>query len=1040
MKVVRALSICTFLLALVAPAFALNPNRDIHQLAHRSWGEKEGYPGRSEALAQTTDGFLWIGTDVGLFRFDGIRFELYVPNSGDQLPEERVRSLLARSDGSLWIAYRYGKKICVLRNGNVKCYGDIDGVTSNGITLVQDHESAIWAKTETGLIRFNGTRWEHIGGNWNFPDGVPHLDAVALFVDSRGTLWTGVNQTILYLKQGSKRFAPTGVFAGYSYAIAEAPDGTIWVSDEQSYVRPINTSTNAKSASIARCEVQTPRGTRERCPGEDPQVIRITGANNLIFDRNGSLWIATDTSGVFRVPHPELLRNRSISKTSALQRFTSKDGLSADNGAPILEDREGNIWVATRDGLDQFRDTALGSVTLPTSIAVAAIAPADGGDIWIAGSWGYIGRIHGDARDLLYVRADAFKPYRDPAGVTWLMGNSLGRWEDGRFRKVAESPDGLAGSAGDWQVAGDRFGTLWAFSNGRGFLSLEHHRWKAWATPPEVSKQRVANMFADSTGRIWVSTYEGDVITMERGSVMEYPLKRDSPLKDVKAFAERAPQEIWAGGAGGLVLIDKGHFRSIKPAALDSLRDVTGIVDTGSEGLWLNAIGGVIHISRDEVDRALRDASYRFRWERFDSSDGLNGQTQVANPYPKAIQGTDGRVWFTTTRGVAWVDPKYIPRNEVPPPVAITSVFADGSSYPRLADLRLPAHTANVQINYTALSLSAPERVRFRYKLDGIDKGWRNEETLRQADYGNLGPGSYLFRVVASNNNGVWNNTGASLQFSIAPAFHQTYWFRSLCGIAAAGTLWLFYLFRMKQATQKIQERLGARLEERERIARELHDTLLQGFQGLVLRLQAVLKTLPAKEPAHQLIEKALDKADEVLLEGRQRVRDLREEGASGNELSDELRTYGTELEDGSAAVFNLSVVGTSQALSPIVFDEICRIAREALFNAFQHSKASRIEAELKYENIGVCLGIRDNGIGLDERTRGSGRPGHWGLAGLRERAEKIGGKLIIRSSPGIGTEIELIVPAKVAYRQSQTGSQWERIKDLAGAWPPRPR
>jgi ligand-binding sensor domain-containing protein len=699
MKAVRALSICAFILSLVPAAFALDPERDIHQLAHRSWGEKEGYPGRAEALAQTTDGFLWLGTDSGLFRFDGVHFERYVPRSGVKLSDGPLHGLLALPDGSLWIAYSRENKICVLRNGNVKSYGQADGVTSNPTTIVQDHEGTIWANTEGGVIRFNGTRWEHIGKEWNFPEDIPHENSIVLFVDSHGTLWAGVNHTVLYLKQGSKRFESTGAFAGWSVSIAEGPDGTIWLADNFSYVRAISTSVSAKFAAIAKCDVETPKGMLPKCPSEGPLVFKISAPDRLLFDRNASLWMTTDTSGVFRVPHPELLRDRPISKTSnAVQGFSSKNGLSADHCNPILEDREGNIWVATRDGLDQFRDTALVPVVLPTSIFQIAIAPADNGDIWVAGSWAYVARIHANSSNVSLVPADAFKPYRDPAGVTWLMGNSLGQWKDGRFRTVAQSPDGSLGSFGFWQIAGDRFGTLWAFSNGLGFFSLDHRRWKASATPQEVAKQHVANMSSDSTGRIWVSTYEGDIITMDRGTVVDRPRKPDSPLRYAEAFAEHAPQEMWAGGEGGLVLIDRDHFRLIRPAALDSLENVTGIVDAGSEGLWLNTSGGVVHIPGDEVERALRDPSYRFQQERFDSYDGFPRETVDRYAFPKAVQGTDGRIWFTATRGVAWIDPKKrkILRNALPPPVSITSMSADGSLPLQLTDLRLPAHTANV--------------------------------------------------------------------------------------------------------------------------------------------------------------------------------------------------------------------------------------------------------------------------------------------------------------------------------------------------------
>jgi PAS domain S-box-containing protein len=815
MKVVRTLSICTLLLSLVTAASALDPDRDIHELAHRSWGEKEGYPGRAQALAQTTDGFLWIGSDIGLFRFDGVHFERYVPRSGDQLPEDRVHSLLALPDGSLWIAYGTfgnGNKICFLRNGNVKCYGEADGVTSIPQAIVPDREGTIWANTNTGVIRFNGTRWEHIGKDWNFPENVPRHTSTALFVDSRGTLWAGVNHTVLYLKQGSKRFEPTGTFAGYSTSIAEAPDGTIWLADSDSYVRAISMSVNAKSSAMIKCEIEAPIGTPPKCPSEDPLVIKVRTVNDLFFDRNGSLWMTTDSFGLSRVPHPERLRNLPVSKNSvALQEFASKDGLSADNCNPILEDRERNIWVATRDGLDQFRDTPLVPAVLPTSIIEIAIAPADGGDIWAACSFNYVARIHGDSGEVSLVPFEAFKPYRDPAGVTWIMSNSLGQWKDGKFRRVARSPDGLSDSFGAWQVAGDKLGTLWAFSDGYGFFSLDHNRWKAWATPPEVAKQRVADMFSDSTGLIWVSTYEGDIITMDKGNIVDYPVKPDSPLRYVRAFAERAPHEIWAGGAGGLVLIDRGHFRVIRPAALDSLEDVTGIVDAGSDGLWLNTAGGVIHVSRGEADRALQDPSYRFQWERFDSFDGLPGQTQAIEPFPKAIQGTDGRIWFAATRGVAWIDPKKRKdlRNALPPPVSITSMSADGSLHLQLTDLRLPAHTSNLQINYTALSLSVPERVRFRYKLDGIDKGWQDVDTRRQAYYSNLGPGSYRFQVIACNNDGVWNDAGASLNFSIAPAWYQSVWFRILCVAAFLGLLWTLHRLRiwgLRQREEKLRE------------------------------------------------------------------------------------------------------------------------------------------------------------------------------------------------------------------------------------------
>jgi len=1024
-KLVRAVVTCTVLLSLVPAAFALNPDREIHQLAHRSWGERDGYPGRAQALAQTTDGFLWIGSDIGLFRFDGVNFERYVPRSGDQLPEDRVHSLLALPEGSLWIAYGTlgnENKICFLRDGNVKCYGKADGVNAIPQAIVNDREGTIWANTNVGVIRFNHTRWEHIGKDWNFPEDVPRATSTASFVDSRGTLWAGINNTVLYLKQGSKRFEPTGMFAGYSTAIAEAPDGTIWLADSDSYVRAISTSVSAKSSAMIKCEIETPIGTAPKCPSEDPLVVKVRTANGLIFDRNGSLWTTTNSFGLDRVPHPERLRDVSISKNSdALQEFASKDGLSADNCNPILEDREGNIWVATRDGLDQFRDTPLVPAALPTSIFQIAIAPADGGDIWAAWSFNFVARIHGNSRDVSLVPFEAFKPYRDPAGLTWIMSDSLGQWKDGQFRTVAQSPDG--GSFGTWQVAGDKLGTLWAFSDGHGFFSLDHHRWKAWPTPPEVARQRVADMYSDSAGLIWVSTYEGDIITMDKGNIVDHPVKPDSSLRYVRAFAERAPHEIWAGGAGGLVLIDGGHFRVIRPAALDALEDVTGIVDAGSDGLWLNTADGVIHVSRGEADRALQDPSYRFQWERFDSFDGLPGQTQAIDQFPKAIQGTDGRIWFAATRGVAWVDPKNIPRNALPPPVSITSVSADGLRYPRIADLRLPAHTANIQIDYSALSLTVPERVRFRYKLEGIDRKWQEPGTRRQAFYTRLAPGKYRFRVIACNNDGVWNEAGASLDFSILPAYYQTGWFRALCAAAILLSLWFVYQFRLRQLQHQFNIGMEAEVHERTRIARDLHDTLLQSLHGLMFQFQAVRNLLPRRpDEAMQSLDTAIHDTERALAESRDTIQGLRSEAFARGDLAEVLMAASLELASSGSVeqeppVFELIEEGERRTLSATAKSEVSRIALEILRNVYRHAHASQIEAEIRYDDLVLRLRIRDNGRGIDPNVlKEGGVGGHWGLRGIRERAQRIAARLDFWSEIGAGTEVQLTVPADVAY------------------------
>jgi signal transduction histidine kinase len=315
--------------------------------------------------------------------------------------------------------------------------------------------------------------------------------------------------------------------------------------------------------------------------------------------------------------------------------------------------------------------------------------------------------------------------------------------------------------------------------------------------------------------------------------------------------------------------------------------------------------------------------------------------------------------------------------------------------------------------------------------LQSHDRGWQDPGSRRQAFYSDLGPGRYVFKVIASNNDGVWNDRGAELTFTVLPMFYQTWWFRLLYITAAIVSVWLFYLYRLRLATERVQARLGARMEERERIARELHDTLLQGFQGLVLRFQAVLKLLPKESPAHAMVEKALDRADEVLLEGRERVQELREQGLAGSDLAGILSRHGAELAQDHTAHFALTIAGAPQPIDPVVNNEAWRIAREAITNAFLHAEAAQIEVELTYAASGITLRVRDDGKGIPENIVAGGRSGHWGLSGMRERSEKIGATFHLWSRPGSGTEVDLKIPARFAYPRTNKRTLWDKLRQV---------
>jgi signal transduction histidine kinase len=380
----------------------------------------------------------------------------------------------------------------------------------------------------------------------------------------------------------------------------------------------------------------------------------------------------------------------------------------------------------------------------------------------------------------------------------------------------------------------------------------------------------------------------------------------------------------------------------------------------------------------------------------------------------------DGKLWFTNGHVVQMIDPDQLYRNPRPPPVHIEQFVADGTSYPPTGAARLAPNPRNLEIDYTALSLSVPQKVQFRYLLEGHDKEWQGPVTRRQAFYTDLPPGNYRFRVVARNNSGVWNETGAVAAFSIAPTLYQTTWFKAVVAVTLIGAFGALYLQRLKQATAHAQGRLLAQMEERERIARELHDTLLQGFQGITLRVQGVAKNIPDHDPLKAMINGVLDRADEVLRDARLRVRNLRRRTTDENELSNRLTRWGQELSKDHAADFSLAIAGEPKVLESTVQDEAYRIAGEALTNAFRHASASKIEVEMTYDSSALRIRVRDDGIGIDKAIVSRGQPGHWGLPGMRERARNMRSELSIWSHDGAGTEVELVVPGAIAYPREE--------------------
>jgi signal transduction histidine kinase len=531
----------------------------------------------------------------------------------------------------------------------------------------------------------------------------------------------------------------------------------------------------------------------------------------------------------------------------------------------------------------------------------------------------------------------------------------------------------------------------------------------------------VGAMVDDQTGNIWFG-FSNKVVEWDGSTYHRFSFPDGKRGVSENTMSVRG-DHVWLAGAGGVQLFTQGRFYLMRWQDQTLPGRVSGIVETETGDLWVNGFSGISHVSAAGLKNWLRDPGQAVSAEHLDELDGLPGLSGEVHPEPSVVEAADGRLWFATTKGVAQLDPAALQRkpNRLPPPVTISAVVSNGKTYAGSGRLTLPARTENLEIDYTALSLAIPERVLFRYKLDGVDNGWQNAGTRRQAYYTKLRPGPYQFHVIACNNDGVWNNAGAALDVDVAPAWFQTNWFRLLCVACGIFLVSMLYRLRVRQVAAGINARFNERLAERTRIAQELHDTLLQGFLSASMQVHIAADCLTADSEAKPILARALELMGQVIEEGRNAVRGLRSSHSPSLDLEQAFARIAQELDpagsNGNPAGFRVVTEGQRRPLHPLLRDEVYRIGREALINAFRHSRAKQIELTLAYNSTRLRLSVHDDGCGIDPGILRSGRDGHWGLSGMRERADRIGARLQLFSSALAGTEVELSVPGRVAYQ-----------------------
>ncbi|MBS1850321.1 MAG: hypothetical protein JST79_05380 [Acidobacteria bacterium] len=989
----RALALAWLLAALLSPAAALNPNLQISQYAHTAWRIQDGvFRGTPNAITQTRDGYLWIGTEAGLLRFDGVQFAPWIPPAGQALPTAAIASLLAARDGSLWIGTKTG--LAHWAQGKLTILADAGGFIES---MVEDSQGVWLVRSQIrdgrSLCQVSGDSVHCYGSE----DGMPFPYAQALAWDGEENLWIGSSLGLCRWKaQACETHLPPALkvaqgLAGVSSILAGPQE--LWVGIKRS------------GPGLGLQQFAKGQWKDIVLPGFRGSNFEV---NSLFQDRDGALWVGTTGQGIYRLA------------AGRAENFGSMDGLTSDAVTHFFQDREGNLWIVTNRGIDRLRDFRVTTFSkgegLTTEDAGSVVAARDG-TVWIGNARGL--NLYRDGK-LSAIEEGHGLPGRlvtalleDHAGRLWMgIDRTLAVYEQGRFRPIAKpdgSPLGIVRA-----LAEDIHHHVWVSVTQPALFRIEDFQVREEIGALQIPRTRA--LAAAPDGGVFVGLSDGNFGRFEQGRFKVLDLHAQKP-KTVRNLLAEKDGSVWISKEDGLVLWKEGQVQTLSSRNGLPCDSVFAAIRDQSGALWLDAECGFVSIAAAELEKWRKQPQTQVNVLLLDVFDGA--QPALTNFGPQAALAPDGKLWFVNDTVVQMVDPGRLARNEIQPPVHIQQIIADRKGYSPGRELHFPALTHDIQIDYTALSLVMPERVRFRYRLEGHDTDWQEPEGRRQAFYSELPPGHYKFRVIASNNDGVWNETGAAQEFTIAPAFFQSKWFYLSSALSAAGLLWLFYTLRVRQLAGQLQARLEERLQERERIARDLHDTLLQGIFSAAIELEIAEDRLPANSEVKPLLQHVLEIMRKVGNEGRNTIRSLRSTRAGTDGLEESLSQIQKQFLLQKDVAFHVAAEGEPRPLSPLVRDEIYSIGREAVVNAFRHARARRIEVEVEYTARYFRLQVRDNGSGIDGQTLLTGREGHWGLAGMRERAEKIGARFEVLSRVGSGTDVELSLPGRIAYESA---------------------
>jgi signal transduction histidine kinase/ligand-binding sensor domain-containing protein len=992
---------------------ALDPNRTLSQYMREHWGTERGFTGASvTALAQSPDGYLWIGTDKGLLRFDGMSFRSFPLATPTTFPIGPVQALTSDAQGNLWILLQ-STKILRYHEGKFELGRELAefGITS---LLKRKDGSVLFASLAYGPLTYNSGKFELLSAPSEPANPVPGATEVTTDELSSRLSWaTGVTP---------HRFAEPNSAV---ISMAETPDGKVWLGTRDNGLfymsdgRVVAVPSGIAGASI-KCLLVA--GDHELWIGTDKGVLRWNGVKvtsadiapglvhlnvlSMIRDRDSNIWFGTPGG---------LIRASAGGFSSDISNARTHTAVTA-----LLEDREGDLWAGSPAGIERLRDSAFVTYSAAGLQSESSgpvyvdqrervwFAPFEGGLHWLKGEQS--GSVTSDRlnQDVVYSIAGGRKELwigRQQGGLTHLRyaGGSL-------TTRTYTVEDGLPQNS-VYAVFQSRDRTVWAGTLSGGIGEFRNGRFTNYTASTGMTSDTVTSIAETSDGTMWFATPNG-LNALSGGHWRALRVRDGLPSQNVNCLMTDSADLLWIGTSSGLAYLISGQVQ-VPTAAPPALHEqILGIAEDNLGWLWISTTNHVLRIKRGKLlSNSVGDTDVR----EYGLEDGLRG-TEGVKRQQSVFADSLGKIWFSMNRGISVVDPSRAITSSAPAMVHIEELSSDGNPVNLTKNIQLPGGHRRITFAYSALSLSVPERIRYKYKLEGVDEAWNGPVAERQITYNNLSSGAYRFRVLASNSDGLWNSDESDVSFNIEPSYWQTLWFRLSGLLACVLAVLLFVRLRVRAMAARMNMRFEERLAERTRIAQELHDTLLQGFMSASMQLHVADDRLPEDSPAKPLLGRVLHLMGRVIDEGRHTVRGLRSAEIVRQNLEEEFSRIQKDMAISTQSEFRVIVEGAPRQMRPVIRDEIYFIGREALANAFRHSGATEVVVEIEYTASHLRILVRDNGCGMDPQVIHSGREGHWGLSGMRERAERIGGKLRVLSLASAGTEIHLSVPSRLVY------------------------